>query len=107
MACGGIEQAINEARFRNPEMPIEIEVENIDELQQALDAGIDRILVDNFSIKQLKEAVKLCSGKVPVEASGGITLKNIHKFASTGVDFISTGALTKDITAIDLSMRLT
>jgi nicotinate-nucleotide pyrophosphorylase (carboxylating) len=107
MACGGIKQAIDEARFRNPEMPVEIEVENIDELQQALDAGIDRILVDNFDIKQLKQAVKKCGGKVPLEASGGITLDNIHEIASTGVDFISTGAITKDITAIDLSMRLT
>ena len=107
MACGGIEQTINEARFRNPELPVEIEVENIDELQQALDAGIDRILVDNFDIKQLKQAVKLCGGKVPLEASGGVTLENIHKIAATGVDFISTGALTKNITAIDLSMRLT
>jgi nicotinate-nucleotide pyrophosphorylase (carboxylating) len=106
MACGGIRQAIEEARFRNPEMPIEIEVENINELEQALTAGADRILVDNFSIKQLKEAVKLCNGKVPIEASGGITIKNIHKVASTGVDYISTGSLTKDITAIDLSMRL-
>jgi nicotinate-nucleotide pyrophosphorylase (carboxylating) len=107
MACGGIKQAIDEARFRNPEMPIEIEVENIDELQQALDAGIDRVLVDNFNTKQLKQAVKKCGGKVPLEASGGITLDNIHEIASTGVDFISTGAITKDITAIDLSMRLT
>ncbi len=106
MACNGIQKAIDEARFRNPEMPVEIEVENIDELQQALDAGIDRILLDNFDIKKLAEAVKSCGGKVPLEASGGVTLENIHEIASTGVDFISTGALTKDITAIDLSMRL-
>lgn len=107
LACGGIQQAIDEARFRNPEMPVEIEVENVDELQQALDAEADRILLDNFSIKQLKQAVKICDGKALLEASGGITLKNIHKVASTGVDFISTGTLTKDITAIDLSMRMT
>jgi nicotinate-nucleotide pyrophosphorylase (carboxylating) len=106
MACGGIQQAIDEARFRNPEMPVEIEVENIDELKQALEAGIDRVLLDNFSIEQLAEAVKTGGGKVPLEASGGITLDNIHEIASTGVDFISTGVLTKDITAIDLSMRL-
>lgn len=106
LACGSIQQAIDEARFRNPEMPIEIEVENINELQQALDAGIDRILLDNFSIQQLAEAVKICNGTVPLEASGGITLDNIHEIALTGVNFISTGTLTKDITAIDLSLRL-
>lgn len=107
MACGGIQQAIEEARFRNPELPIEIEVETMVEMHKALDANIDRILLDNFSIKELKEAVKICGGKVPLEASGGVTLDNIHKIAKTGVDFISTGALSKDIKAIDLSMRLT
>jgi nicotinate-nucleotide pyrophosphorylase (carboxylating) len=105
-SCGGIQKAIEKARFQNPEMPVEIEVENIDELEQALKANVDRILLDNFSIKQLKKAVKICKGKVPLEASGGVTLKNIKKIASTGVNFISTGALTKDIEAIDLSLRL-
>lgn len=107
MACGGIQQAIEEARFRNPEMPIEIEVESVTEMKVALDAGVDRILLDNFTVKQLAEAVKLCGRKIPLEASGGITLDNVQEIASTGVDYISTGALTKDIKAIDLSMRLT
>jgi len=105
-ACNGIKKAIDEARFRNPAMPIEIEVESINELQQALDAGVDRVLLDNFDIQKLTEAVKMCGGKVPLEASGGVTLDNIQEIAATGVDFISTGALTKDIAAIDLSMRI-
>ncbi|HEB83026.1 MAG TPA: carboxylating nicotinate-nucleotide diphosphorylase [Gammaproteobacteria bacterium] len=108
-ACGGIAQAINEAQFRNPDIPVEIEVENLDELQLAITAGADRVLLDNFDLQQLKQAVNLChkdSGqKVVTEASGNITLKNIHEVAGTGVDYISIGALTKDIRAIDLSMR--
>ena len=105
LACGSIEQAIEEARFHNPETAIEIEVENIDELNQALSAGANRVLLDNFNNEQLIEAVKICQGKIPLEASGNVTLETIHNIALTGVDFISTGALTKDIKAIDLSMR--
>ena len=105
LACGSIEQAIEEARFHNPEMPIEVEVENLDELNQALNSGADRVLLDNFDNEQLKQAVKICDGKIPLEASGNVTLETLHDIALTGVDFISTGALTKDIKAIDLSMR--
>lgn len=105
LACGGIEEAIQAARFHNPEMPIEVEVESIDELNQALDANADRVLLDNFTNEKLVEAVKICNGKIPLEASGNVTLSNIHDIALTGIDFISTGALTKDIQAIDLSMR--
>jgi len=105
LACGSIQQAIEEARFHNPEMEIEIEVESIDELNQALAADADRVLLDNFTNKQLKQAVKICDGKIPLEASGNVTLNNIREIALTGVNFISTGALTKDIKAIDLSMR--
>lgn len=106
LSCGGIKQAVEKARFQNPGVPIEVEVENTDELEKALEENVDRILLDNFSIKQLKHAVKISGGKIPLEASGGVTLKNIKKIASTGVNFISTGALTKDIKAIDLSLRL-
>jgi len=105
LACGSIEQAIEEARFHNPEMPIEVEVESIDELNQALAASADRVLLDNFSNEQLLEAVKICDKKIPLEASGNVTLETIRDIALTGVDFISTGALTKDIKAIDLSLR--
>lgn len=104
-ACGGIARAVNEAQFRNPGIVVEVEVENMDELQAAITAGADRVLLDNFDLKQLEQAVALCKGKVITEASGNITLKNIHEVASTGVDYISIGALTKDIRAIDLSMR--
>jgi len=104
-ACDGITNAVNEARFHNPELNVEVEVENLDELQQALDAGANRVLLDNFDIDTLLQAVKICRGKIISEASGNITLDNIHDVAQTGVDYISTGALTKDIKAIDLSMR--
>ena len=104
-ACKGISNAVTEARFHNPELSIEVEVENLDELQQALDAGADRVLLDNFDIDTLKQAVQACRGKIISEASGNITLDSIHAVAETGVDYISTGALTKDIKAIDLSMR--
>lgn len=104
-ACDGIANAISEARFYNPDLQIEVEVENLDELQQAIDAGADRVLLDNFDIETLKQAVDICKGKIISEASGNISINNINEVAKTGVDYISTGALTKDITAIDLSMR--
>ncbi len=104
-ACDGISNAVSEARFRNPDLKVEVEVETMDELQQALDAGADRVLLDNFDLKTLQQAVKTCQGKIISEASGNIALDSIHAVAETGVDYISTGALTKDIKAIDLSMR--
>ena len=104
-ACEGINNAVNQARFNNPELKVEVEVENLDELQQAIDAGADRVLLDNFDIDRLKQAVEICEGKIITEASGNITMENINLVAQTGVNFISTGALTKDIKAIDLSMR--
>ncbi len=104
-ACGSIKKAVDEAHFRNPDMSVEVEIENIDELQQAIDAGANRVLIDNFDIETLKKAVTICQGKITSEASGNITLDNIREVAETGVEYISTGALTKDIKAIDLSMR--
>lgn len=104
-ACDGIENAVREARFHNPDLKIEVEVENLDELQQAIDAGADHVLLDNFGTDTLKQAVDICRGKIISEASGNITIDNILDVAKTGVDFISTGTLTKDIRAIDLSMR--
>ena len=104
-ACNGIQNTIRDARFHNPDLKIEVEVEDLDELQQAIDAGADHVLLDNFDIKTLKQAVNICKGKIISEASGNITIDNIHDVAKTGVDYISTGALTKDIKAIDLSMR--
>lgn len=104
-AAGSIARAVDEARFSSPDLTVEVEVENMDELQQALDAGVDRIMLDNFSPEKIKEAINVSDGKVELEASGGITLENIREYAETGIDFISIGALTKDIASIDLSMR--
>jgi nicotinate-nucleotide pyrophosphorylase (carboxylating) len=105
IACGDIAAAVELARVRNPDILVEVEVENLDEAEQALAAGADRLLLDNFDIDTMKQAVALCKGKTELEASGGITLENIRDYALAGVNYISTGALTKDIIAIDLSMR--
>jgi nicotinate-nucleotide pyrophosphorylase (carboxylating) len=103
-AAGSISRAVTQARAGNPGMPVEIEIENASQLLQALDAGADRLLLDNHSIPELSAAVKTVDGRAKLEASGGITLKNVREVALTGVDYISTGSLTKDIKAIDLSM---
>ena len=84
---------------------IEVEVENLNEFEQALKSSANRVLLDNFSLDDLRAAVALSAGKIELEASGNVTLDNIKAIADTGVNFISTGALTKDIKAIDLSMR--
>jgi len=105
MAAGSIADAVSNARALDPELPIEVEVENINELKQALRAGADRIMLDNFAIETLHEAVALSAGQAELEASGGITLDNLREYAETGVDYISIGALTKDVKAVDLSMR--
>jgi len=104
-AAGSIAKAVEEARFNSPDLTVEVEVENFDELQQALDANVDRIMLDNFTTDQIVEAMTKSNKQVELEASGGITLDNIRQYAETGVDFISIGALTKDIKSIDLSMR--
>jgi nicotinate-nucleotide pyrophosphorylase (carboxylating) len=104
-AAGSIAQAIQTARQHKPDFMVEIEVESLEQLQQALDAGADRILLDNFSLAQLNKAVTLTKRRVQLEASGGITLDNIRQYAQIGVDYISVGALTKNVRAIDLSMR--
>lgn len=105
LAAGGIQQAVSSARFNSPELMIEVEVENMQELQQALDAEVNRIMLDNFSLQQLSEAVALTAGRIELEASGNVSLETVRAIAETGVDFISSGAITKDINAIDLSMR--
>jgi nicotinate-nucleotide pyrophosphorylase (carboxylating) len=105
LAAGSILNAVKSARSSNPELSIEVEVENLDELQQALEVKADRVLLDNFDIKTLIEAVKIANKSAELEASGNVTLKTIREIAETGVDFISTGAITKNIRAIDLSMR--
>ncbi len=104
-ACNSIAAAVEQARFRNPGMFIEVEVENMQQLEQALQTDADRILLDNFPPEMLQQAVALNAGDKQLEASGNINLDNIAAIAETGVDYISTGAITKHVHAIDLSMR--
>ena len=105
MAAGGIAQAIAQAHRVAPNKPVEVEVETWDELNQALEAGADIVMLDNFSQQQMTDAVKYVAGRCKLEASGNITLDNLREVASTGVDYISMGVLTKDVSAVDLSMR--
>ncbi|WFP49093.1 carboxylating nicotinate-nucleotide diphosphorylase [Methylomonas sp. EFPC3] len=105
LAAGSIAEAVREARSQ-ASVPVEVEVENLDELEQALAARPDRVMLDNFSVAELVAAVSRNQGQVELEASGNITLQNIRSVAETGVDFISIGALTKNIKAVDLSMRI-
>ncbi len=104
-STGSIAQAIQIARSQSPNF-VEVEVENLHELEQALAAQADRILLDNFSISMLRKAVKLNSTEIPLEASGDINLANINSIAATGVDFIAIGALTKNLQAINLSLQI-
>ena len=105
VAAGSIAKAITLAHSNNPQAAVEVEVENLDELKQALQGGARQILLDNMSLPDLREAVALTQGRASLEASGGVNLDTVRDIANTGVDFISVGGLTKDIRAIDLSMR--
>ncbi|WP_346841813.1 carboxylating nicotinate-nucleotide diphosphorylase [Metapseudomonas otitidis] len=105
-ACGGITQAINAAHRIAPGKPVEVEVENLEELQQALEAGADIIMLDELSLDDMRTAVTLTAGRAKLEASGGINDTTLRTIAETGVDYISIGTLTKDVRAVDLSMRL-
>lgn len=106
-ACGSIEAAIKSAMQRFPDLPIEVEVESLNELKQALAAGAHRILLDNFSTDTLRQAVSITDKRAELEISGNVTLDNLAELAAIGVDYISTGAITKHVTALDLSMRIT
>ncbi len=103
--AGSIHAAVKAAMHAELDIPVEVEVENDDQVREAVQAGADILLLDNFSPEALAGAVKLVHGLAKLEASGGITLDNIREIAATGVDFISIGDLTKDLKAIDLSMR--
>ncbi|WP_277963785.1 carboxylating nicotinate-nucleotide diphosphorylase [Pseudomonas sp. RIT-To-2] len=105
-ASGGIAQAISAAHRIAPGKPVEIEVESLEELREALAAGADIIMLDELSHDDMREAVRLNAGKAKLEASGGINESTLLPIAQTGVDYISIGAMTKDVKAIDLSMRL-
>ena len=105
MACGSIAAAIARARELNPGRRVEVEVENLDELREALAAGSDIIMLDNFEPPMMVEAVAINAGRAKLEVSGNVTLATLRGYAQTGVDFISVGALTKHVHALDLSMR--
>ncbi len=105
-AAGGIAAAIKAAQALNSGVDIQVEVENFTELEEALSAGAKSILIDNFTTDQMKEAVAFTAGRALLEASGGINLDQMRAIAATGVDRISLGKLTKDIQAVDFSMRI-
>lgn len=105
-ACGGIAAAVKEARNIAKHLPVEVEVETFEELDQALAAGADIVMLDNFTLPDMREAVKRTAGRATLEASGNVDASTLRAIAETGVDCISSGALTKDIKAIDLSMRI-
>ena len=104
-AAGSVAAAVRKALAMAPDIEVEVEVESFVELEEALSAGAKRVLLDNFSLDQLREAVKRVNGTARLEASGGVNLSTIRAIAETGVDDISVGALTKDVVALDLSMR--
>jgi nicotinate-nucleotide pyrophosphorylase (carboxylating) len=105
LAAGSISAAVTKVRPYAEGKPVEVEVESLAELQEALEVVADIIMLDNFSLEQIREAVALNAGRAKLEVSGNVTLDNVRGLAGTGVDYISTGALTKHVRAIDLSMR--
>lgn len=105
-AAGSLAAAVRAARAAHPRLLLEVEVENFDELRAALGAGVDRIMLDEFAPADIRSAVEEVAGRVPLEVSGGVDLEALPALAATGVDFISVGALTKHVRALDLSMRV-
>ena len=103
-AAGSLTAAVERARAPHPDLPIEVEVKNLDELQKALALDVDRIMLDNMDLDRMREAVELTGGRVPLEASGGVSLESVAAIAATGVDYISAGALTHSAPVLDLSM---
>ncbi len=106
-AAGGIRAVLDQARDLHANVGIQIEVESLQQLQEALEAGAQSILLDNFDLQRMRQAVTLTAGRAVLEVSGGVTLSQLRDIASTGVDRISMGTLTKDVSAIDFSMRVT
>ena len=105
-SCGNIEKAVSRAKTMMPGKPVEVEVESLTELEQALGAGADIVMLDNFSNEQIQQAVALNKGQCKLEVSGNITDERLASLAKLGVDYISSGALTKHVQAIDLSLRI-
>lgn len=104
-AAGSIRDAVRAARAEHPQLPLEVEVETLDQLAECVELAVPRALLDNFSLTMTRNAVAQFGDQIELEASGGVTLENIREIAETGVDFISVGALTKDVVALDLSLR--
>jgi len=104
-ACGTINKAVAQAKQNHANKPVEVEVESLPELKQAIEAGADIIMLDNFSVEQIKQAVTLTNKRAKLEVSGNMTLETLKTYSQAGVDFISSGALTKNLQSIDLSMR--
>lgn len=105
MAAGTITAAVEQAKAIHPDLLVEVETENMDEFQEASQAGADIIMLDNYSLEMMRKAVFLNDNQVKLEASGGVNLDTVKSIAATGVDYISVGEITKDVKAIDLSMR--
>lgn len=105
-AAGSLTAAAGQARNCFPNLPLIIEVESLEQLREALETGCTRILVDDFSLEQLRAAVDIAAGKIPLEVSGSVTFERLAEIAATGVDYVSIGALTKHVHAIDFSMKL-
>jgi nicotinate-nucleotide pyrophosphorylase (carboxylating) len=106
MACGSIAQAIQQAKLQHSELAVEVEVENLAELTQAIEAGADIVMLDNFTIALIEQAVNINQGRSKLEVSGNVTRERLKALSATGVDYISSGALTKNVNAIDLSLRV-
>jgi nicotinate-nucleotide pyrophosphorylase (carboxylating) len=102
--CGGVAEAVRRAKAANTGLQVQVEVDRIDQIAPALDAGADRLLLDNMDPAQLREAVALVAGRAPLEASGGVTLETIRYLAETGVDFISVGRITQSAPAVDIGL---
>ncbi|HEV7773367.1 MAG TPA: carboxylating nicotinate-nucleotide diphosphorylase [Conexibacter sp.] len=105
-AAGGVGEAVRRVRAARPDLPLEVEVRDLEELDEALAAGAPRIMLDNMDLSTMRAAVKRTAGRASLEASGGVTLESLRKIAETGVDFISIGALTHSAPALDLSLIL-
>jgi nicotinate-nucleotide pyrophosphorylase (carboxylating) len=102
--CGDVAEAVRRAKAANTGLQIQVEVDRIDQIEPALAAGADRLLLDNMDLAKLREAVKLVAGRVPLEASGGVTLETIRFLAETGVDFVSVGRITQSSPAVDIGL---
>jgi nicotinate-nucleotide pyrophosphorylase (carboxylating) len=105
VAAGGIGAAVAQARRNAPGLPVEVEVESLAQLDEAVAAGADIAMLDNFTLDAVREAVDRAAGRIKLEVSGNVTLERLPALAGTGIDYVSAGTLTKDISAVDLSMR--